>query len=254
MSEMYIKLLTGASVAEHHFDLIDIPKPIDDGFVKLVIEHHVDNVLNLFNNTTKLTQQNEPTETGGVLFATTSTRKPAFMTSTSFKVDQPKLSNTTGTGGNSSTRNETKKSVSNKSVTSLNLDAVTSKNIPHVLEGFKIADNMKKMITPMTNPLIVSTKVLMPKQFDRVFNIIIDPDDFEINYEETVKTDDGKRALEQLLKSGDIIEDKIVTETIKKQENISTFKLRSRDKNQGDLSFEKYFITFETYDESTGIL
>lgn len=254
MSEMYIKLLTGTSVAEHHFDLIDMPKPVDDGFIKLVIEHHVDNVLSLFNNTTKLTQQKETETIGGLLFATTSIRKSGFMTSTSSKVEQPKLSNTTGVGGGSNTRNETKKNTSNKSVTSLNADAITSKNVPRVLEGFRIAGNMSKMITPMTNPLIVSTKVLMPKQFDRVFNIIIDPDDFEINYEETVRTDDGKRVLEQLLKSGDIIEDKVVTETVKKQENISTFKLRSRDKNQGDLSFEKYFITFETYDESTGVL
>lgn len=254
MSEIYVKLLTGASVAEYHFDIIDIPKPQDDGFIKLVIEHHVDNVLNLFNNTTKLTQQLDSEPVGGLLFSTTSSRMSNFITSavTSFKTEPSKMSNSTGTAGNSDVRNALKKNPSNNVVPSLNASAVSRKNIPHVIEGFKITGNVTKMITPLSNPLIVSTKVLTPKQFDRVFNVIIDPDDFEINYEATVKTNDGKHALEQLLKSGDIIELNVVTETINKQSNVSTFKFRSRDKNQGDLTFEKYFVTFETYDESLG--
>jgi len=68
----------------------------------------------------------------------------------------------------------------------------------------------------------------LPKKFDRVFNIIFDPDDFIIeSYSE--RTD-----LEEAIKQGIIINDNGI--------------YRHRDTSPEDVTFDEYFITVEPYD------
>lgn len=56
-----------------------------------------------------------------------------------------------------------------------------------------------------------------------------------------MKTENGKQIFEQLILGGYILE--------QPSDSMVQFKYRDRNKTQGDLTFEKYFVTIETYDE-----
>lgn len=285
LSEVYVRLLTGVTLADYHFDLVEPPRPHDDELVKLVTEHHVAHVAKVFN-TRPTTQPEHLRPTGGVLFSSTAANRvgytahhsPAHAASV-----QPQLSHPTGIAGavthttqfsNIPTHTDVKSQEVQQSIGSLatNLASVSHRNAPVVLHGLRTISNLAHMVTPLADPLAVSKRIVSPKQFDRVFNVIIDPDEFEIDYDKTVKTPHGKQALEQMIQKGDIIPEtenyflrNLITRSAitdlqtnplgrpfvqnRAAPNHALYRFRDRDKNQGDLAFEKYFVTIETYGE-----
>lgn len=88
-----------------------------------------------------------------------------------------------------------------------------------------------------------------PKLYERVFSVMFDPDDFEIDYAKTTSTPFGKSMLEQLVNRGDIV---LATDqtTNTGQNNLKTFAYRPKDVSEGDLTFDKYFFTIETMNET----
>jgi hypothetical protein len=98
-------------------------------------------------------------------------------------------------------------------------------------------------LTNVSDPLAVSRAVLVPKRFDRVFNVVVDPDEFDVDESSTVKTEFGKRALEVLRARGDVV-------VVAKQSGgpapvLERLRLRERDRSAGDMAFERYFVTIE---------
>lgn len=282
--EVYTRLLTGMSVADHHFDIVEPPRPVDDELVKLVTEHHVHHVANLFN-VGKVTPD-DLSPTGGVLFSSTISRQVGYTAHDASAAQsdiQPQRSNAAGIAGSIShatqfsalqptPETKTEEAQRNIGTLSTNLSGISHRNVTMVLHGLRTISNMAHMITPLADPLAVSKRIISPKQFDRVFNVIIDPDDFEIDYDKTVKTPHGKQALEQMILKGDIIPEtenffarNIIGNSAqanlnknpigrpfiqgREASNSYLYRFRDRDKNQGDLSFEKYFVTVETYGE-----
>jgi len=279
--ETYVRLLTGISVADYHFDLVDQPRPMGDDMVKLITEHCVANVVDQLSSN-QVTSQASKAPSGGVLFATTMAKKPGYVAGKAAQaVSQPLLSNPAGVPGNVSTAAQLYGIQGKPSVKTLeaqldigqlstNLAGVSARNVPAVLHNLRNISGLSHMLTPLVDPLLVSKRIVSPKQFDRVFNVIVDPDEFEIDYEKTVKTPDGKQALEQMIKTGDVI---VEDENYKAKRllgrptfvgfgkdptgrsfpqgraapNVSLYRFRDRDKNQGDIAFEKYFVTIETY-------
>lgn len=140
------------------------------------------------------------------------------------------------------------------------LSSTPQKEVENVISEISAISAINGHISSLLDPMLLAKKVLMPRLFDRVFNLLVDPDDFEIDYEETVSTKAGKLAIDRLLKSGDIklITDVEATKRAKKvpfgyrttlnqgrQTNTQIFKARIRDKEQGDITFDRYFVTVE---------
>lgn len=72
-------------------------------------------------------------------------------------------------------------------------------------------------------------QLMTPKKFDRIFNILFDPDDFTIDLIKTASTDVGKKVLNQLLTTG-------------KMKQKSGVGILSK-KGKQDISFDSYFVT-----------
>lgn len=284
--EVYVKMLTGIDLGDYQFDLQEPPRPVDDELVKLVTEHHIAYSANLYK-IAKTTSVEQHPPMGGVLFSSTLSRKTGFAKGAVHGASiHPKMSNATGIAGRVSTEAqfaalqptpdvktlEAQRAIGNLST---NLTAVSHRNVPVILHGLRTISNLSHMVTPLADPSAVAKKIVAPKQFDRVFNVMVDPDEFEIDYEKTVKTPHGKRALEQMIQKGDVVsttENHFARSTAmsrassgvinfakfpmgrsfvqgRSAPNHALYKFRDRDKNQGDLAFEKYFVTVETYGE-----
>ncbi len=284
MLEVYTKLTTGIDLGDHHFDLVEQNKPMDGEFIKTLTEHYVAYTTDLFNVQSVSSPETQP-PSGGVLFSSTSPRKVGFTpskTSSARSTAYPQLSNASGIAGSISPNVQFSKIQAQPVVKTLaaqqtigtleaNLSSMSHRNVPVMLHGLRTVSNLTHMVTPLADPVAVSKRIVSPKTFDRVFNVIIDPDEFEIDYDKTVQTPQGVAALKQMIAKGDIISE---TENyvarnatrfamIDLNKNPSgrpfvqgraatthaAFRFRDRDKNQGDLTFEKYFVTIETYGE-----
>ena len=129
-------------------------------------------------------------------------------------------------------------------------------------------------MSPLTGPDAYNYRVLCPKQFDRVFNVAVDARDFEIDVKKTLATPFGRTALDLLIKHGEVVPSNTsnpLDQNGQKQwqslmaaataadnktvpggslPNVNSFRFRGRDKTQGDLIADKYFITIEPLDES----
>jgi hypothetical protein len=79
----------------------------------------------------------------------------------------------------------------------------------------------------------ISKRVLTPKLFDRVFNVPLNIEDFEIDVDKTLATDSGRRAWSQ-----SYLQEKLVVTSD------GRYFLKPRSKN--DLIFEDYFVAIET--------
>ena len=112
---------------------------------------------------------------------------------------------------------------------------------------------MSRMLTPQSNSLYVSRRMIAPKQFDRVFNVIIDPYDFKVDIDKTSATPYGKSALELMIKSGEIVPTSSPSAMFmgRRETSVVTHEFRPRDASQGDMTFEKYIVTIETLGEDT---
>lgn len=84
---------------------------------------------------------------------------------------------------------------------------------------------------------------LSPKLFERIFWLAIDPDDYEIDYEETFMSPVGKSTFSKLQQAGEIE----MQSTAVGQSNQDIYKMRELKATQQELVFEKYFITVRAY-------
>lgn len=121
-------------------------------------------------------------------------------------------------------------------VSSPTLSEQQIKNFPpramkKALNQLTTIDDFSKMLSTYSDGLAVSRKMLTPKLFDRVLHVIVDPDDFVVDQDKTLRTPQGRELLNQLIG---------VNELIRVGDEV-----RSRDKGAGDSSFDKYFVTIE---------
>lgn len=113
--------------------------------------------------------------------------------------------------------------------------------------------DISKKITSISDATAMTKLLLQPKQFDRVFHVIIDPDDFEIDVKKTIKSPYGNLALQTLIKRGDIVggqvndgyERTVLTQNLSYQ----GMRFRDKDRSEGDMSFERYFVAIEPLED-----
>ena len=81
--------------------------------------------------------------------------------------------------------------------------------------------------------------LILPKKFDRVFHVIFDPDDFEINKEKTqeLTADYGEDPLKYYENEGFIHQPQKDSDPIKRPKTLS-----------GEVTFNNYYVEIETYD------
>lgn len=94
------------------------------------------------------------------------------------------------------------------------------------------------------------TRVTSPKMFERIFNIPIDPDDFEVDVKKTLLTKPGTLAFDALVSQGYIIEKSKRPKVIKGKKFIvknpnKAFYIKPRNQNR-DITFDEFFITIST--------
>ena len=87
------------------------------------------------------------------------------------------------------------------------------------------------------NPDFYITRLMQPKKFDRVFNIIFDPE-FEVDYEKTTATSIGSTKLRDLIRDKKIIE---------KRPNSNEYV--DADKSPQNVSLENFMVVVETHAE-----
>jgi hypothetical protein len=76
---------------------------------------------------------------------------------------------------------------------------------------------------------------LYPKKFDRVFNIIIDPDDFYVDESQT-----SDQSLQDLLDLGVLAQGP-------QGNNKNNNRYKHRDTSMSDVTLDEYFVTVEPY-------
>lgn len=287
--ETYVKLTTGISVAEPVFDLVEQPRLVDSEFVKLITENQLQNVIDFMKLpvappsviSSLGTAKNlfkTPVPTGGVLFSTTlqsvsslhavqSSTRTTNASGIAGKIDFASLASSITTN-NSPTTAAAFKDVANLASS---LDALSQRQIPLVIHALKTISSFTNTQTTLSDPTSLMKRMLTPKQFDRVFNVVVDPDEFEIDFVKTTQTEFGKEALVQLIKRSDILP---ASTTLAERDlkvlplspatitrlsravykgsadpNLKNFRFRERNRSEGDLMFEKYFVTIETFGE-----
>jgi hypothetical protein len=272
--EAYIKLMTGINVAEHNYDMVEAPPPMESSFVKTLVEHTVAHVSNVVSPPPTFNPRPYPIgriPTGGLLFGSTggqtrtTSGRPSQMAMV--KSVQPASVNV-----------QTLERQQQIGSVAANLDLFSHRDVPMVISYLKTLTNFSNTLSTVSNIDALNHKVLIPKQFDRVFNVVIDPRDFEIDYQKTVKTPFGKNAFNLLVSHGEIVPasesenpgrvvssphfqmrnttgskmtGRAFTNGGRSTPNVSNFVFRDRSKTQGDLITDKYFVTIETMDEGT---
>lgn len=244
--EVYIKIMTGISTTDYHFDIIEQQPAIDSTLVEEVLN----------NDLVKIASDKlRPQSPDNVISQEGNFFKQKTKASKFEKNNQDKRTNPTGTTGISSinalTQYEKQLPTRNNSP-NLTKEQALGQISPKDIKLFKfkasVLNETMRMLTPQSDPLAVSKRLLMPKQFDRVFNIMIDPQSFEINVETTNNTPHGKQALEQLITRGEVLPVS-TPETLHSGARISTKKYSPKRKNisEGNLVFDKYIVAIETF-------
>jgi hypothetical protein len=98
-------------------------------------------------------------------------------------------------------------------------------------------------------------QITSPKMFERIFNIPVDPDDFEIDVDKTNSTKSGKRAFESLRAQGRIIEKTKNTKYVQNTRlyfagynNSKSFFIKPRSLLD-NIAFDEFFVTVSTIGE-----
>lgn len=140
----------------------------------------------------------------------------------------------------------------------------TVKDIPKLLTELRAMNAIANTYSPMSDPEAAARSYFSPRMYDRVFNIVVDPDDFEIDIDKTMATPYGKAVMEELIRDGEVEDIRLKLYRRSRYRRMINryrryylargswkpiYRQRSRDKGEGDIIFEKYFITVETYGE-----
>jgi hypothetical protein len=285
--ETYIKLMTGIDVAEYNYDMVAPPAPVSSVFITTLVNQLVAQIVqNASASGTDTRTKNSLTiqQVGGILFSTTTAKAGGNIATATTR--KKMLSNPSGVAGQvTAAALYRSANMPNPKVVTLEqqqaagnvdtlLDALGTDDVELMMAHLQSISQFANMLTSLADTDALNSKVLTPKQFDRVFNVLVDPRDFQVDVAKTIATPFGQSALNLLLQSGDIVPSDIdststaiqataayqlqATETILQGRafpqgstapNINSYAFRERDKGQGDLIADKYFVTIETYGE-----
>lgn len=194
--ETYVRLMTGLTIAEHELSLLPIENMLDDDKLEALIASNVQAASQKSSSTVSST---------GTFFATS--------------VITPSSDGTVAQSGTVTLADA--------------LGSLSQRILPVVSQQLVTIDELKRMITPLASRAKLLRRALAPRIFERVLNMIVDPDEFTVDVAKTNSTAQGKDALARSVSSGDLVSD-------------SSGALRQRQRTQVDFALETYFVTIET--------
>lgn len=150
-------------------------------------------------------------------------------------------------------------------------DVVTSNAISPIQKIFKdasesvnveVADDIvtfMKIFTPaaiLTGAGARKVRNMSPKLFERIFNIVVDPDNFEIDHVATTSTSSGQSFLRSQAASRLIIpaEDKFIDSTGASNQSLNSIPIKfdpAVRREMGDVTLQQFFVTIEQVPELT---
>lgn len=249
----YIKLMTGLSVDDTHFSVSDDFSPlINSDFTQVLLSRALQKINEPLNNTSK-----ENSASASKLFPTISPNntQPPTPQSAKSSATQAFFSQTENSDSVPERFTNDRRSNQNTTDPIIALSKVTSeKNNDAINQVVNTTVNTTNTITHLADDFQISSRLFKPKYFDRIYNVIFDPDDFEIDYNKTISTQLGATTFTKMITDNSILVIKKGTpgETPAKAINLSNFEkfiVRSRDKNGGDLIMDKYFVSIESFDK-----
>lgn len=254
--ETYVKLLTGLSMADYHFDAVSVPKQTSSAtFVKQLVDGKMSH-LSQKPVSEQLSGASEGPRVGGSVFSNSQPRGSSQKSGTGRSSQPKRKSNSSGTGGSIDQASQfndpqTDSGGSDDQIDPLSksLSSIKKHRIPLAMHEMKTINSFSNMVTSHSDGAAVSRRLMSPKQFDRVFNIVVDPDDFEIDVKATQASEHGKTLLRQMVEQGKVIAQPGQLQLRQGAQPEQTYRFVERDKGEGDLSFDKYFVAVETYDE-----
>jgi hypothetical protein len=238
--EYYLKIMTGISTADYQFNLVSLEPMLEPTFLESFFDIHLNNFI-LEGQSTSAKSTVIPQQ--------------AKMFNSMSRINDDKRSNTTpNVNGYSAIEalshyeNSEKKSKVN--LTNISTVEIKEKQAHTIAHQISVLNETARTLNDISDPLSALKRIIAPKQFDRIFNICFDPYTFEIDVESTNSTQHGKVALQMMVNRGDIILDS--TQTISHLGSVQpkqSYSYRERNKSQGELLMEKYFIAIETVNE-----
>ena len=256
MLEVYLRVLMGISTGDHNFDVVEVPPNVEPEFVKVLVDHSIDWLVTL-KTIQRVPSITGGTHSGGTFFGSTSL-KPINISTMTLRASAPfgVKSTKVSTGVEAMPSDPTPKTVSvtDSAVppdVASSLARLSTKDISSALHLLTTISDFSLIQTPLSNNLSISKRLLQPKQFDRVFNIVVDPDDFEINVDATQKSPQGSALLRQMIERHEVVEKKEQSSLgPTSSSSTQTYVSKEKSKDEGDITFEKYIITIETLDEA----
>lgn len=112
-------------------------------------------------------------------------------------------------------------------------------------DSFSMLSGITSMPSTLSDPVTLAQRLGSPKKFDRVFHIIVDSSDFEVDTATTKSTKSGVSTLNNSYNVGTIQSPAVQSTSIKGASILPPTKLITNDE---DVVIEQYFVSVETYD------
>jgi len=263
--EVYLRVMTGVSTTDYHFDLVQAPPPVDVKNTVDVVKHY----LNFLQEKTRGGQRTSRTtghshthsDPSGGMYMSQIQINPGFLvgTNSTSPGNIPRGMSQNPWDFSVADMPVSDQTIVNTSISKANgnlpssdevMSSFSSKQVAPAVHGVGVISEGSRTLSPQSDPVPLTKRLLNPKQFDRVFNIVIDPFAFKINKTATNASPHGKQALELLLKQGDVIH---VLKQTSSPSHVpffdNEFAMRPRDVSEGNLSFEKYIVSINTIGE-----
>jgi hypothetical protein len=231
--EMYLKIMTGVNINEfqveidpngYRFQLNDFIETllishIGNFFVQNSISKNVDKEVsvNFFNNINNLNFQGSRLDIYSAL---------------NYGVENPTI---------------VLQSISSSSKLEEILPKLTESMIVQLFYQLGVIADTTRSLTNLASPDVAIRGLCGTKYFDRVFNVVVDSQDFYIDVEETCLNERGRILFEQLLATGDIqIVDRPTTQFLNSIENDVGPQYRLKKVSKDEIvSIDRYFVAIE---------
>lgn len=125
--------------------------------------------------------------------------------------------------------------------------AYSAKQERTIYRDVRVISDLARVSSAVSDPAYEARRLLRPKEFERIFHVAVDPDDYEIDISATQRTAQGRESLQKLLKKGIVVPiDEFDVTTGDRVVQNARLRLVERSPAENNLVFEKYFVNFET--------
>ena len=240
--EGYVKLMTGIDVSEHTFQFDPYENTIDNTQLETMINDQIFNMNSQFLAVARnLTMTNNSSLS---IFPASMNLSAGAAAATNSGAETTQLTQNSSNGrGLPGTGDRVKQTTALDDT----ISNVTAKGMCTAVEIARSLTSASRTISTLSNSDLALKRVVQPKQFDRVFSMIVDPDDFVVNVNDTLNTTYGKQTLELLVSQGKLLSNDLQSrESASGFSNTETYKIK--EKIAGELSFERYFVSIESFE------